>query len=46
MTFLFILSLILLAVVNTIAYYKLFKKEEPKEYIWVGKGENPLKNMK
>ncbi len=46
MAFLFILSMASLTIAGTVAYYWLFKKEEPKEYIWVGKGEDPLKNMK
>lgn len=46
MLFLFIFSLLILIGLGILAYYKYIRTEEEGEYIWVGKGENPLKHMK
>lgn len=46
MAFLFIFSSLIFIAVGFFVYFKYIKHEEEGEYIWVGKGENPLKNMK
>ncbi len=46
MGILYVFTVLILAGAGIFAYFKYLKKEEPGEYIWVGKGENPLKNMR
>ncbi|MGM5482389.1 MAG: hypothetical protein ACQESF_02900 [Nanobdellota archaeon] len=46
MGFLFIFSMLLVVIAGLLVYFKYMKQEQEGEYIWVGKGENPLKHMK
>ncbi len=46
MSVLFVFSVLVLAGLGAFLYMKYLRKEEPVEYIWMGKGENPLKNMR